>query len=115
MLEFWNVRQIKASRKPGKCFLCRGTIELGDPYTRYSGKYEGEFFDNKFHIECFDLVNNYCFDENEDEWDHDAVSDWITDTACRGCENYDDGDCERNNYRCDLALRHLNIIPGGAI
>ena len=64
-----KVKTINKSRKDHKCYQCGEIIPKGVSYKRHYGVYDGDFFDNKNHLECFDL---WCrFNESAgcgDEW-----------------------------------------------
>ena len=101
MLEFLTMTQPKA-RKQHKCYLCNYPIVYGERYVRFSGKYDGEFFDNCYHAECDELIDSYCDDVMDSEWDHDAIIDWLSDRYCRECQhgtNQDD-DCTVATLLC---------------
>ena len=59
MLEFQNYSE-PIARKDYKCFLCGEEIHAGEKYVRFSGKYDGMMFDNKFHLLCNRMIEEYC-------------------------------------------------------
>ena len=107
MLEFYTVRKSK-SRKQRKCSLCGEIIDIGERYTRYSGKYDGDFFDEKYHISCYNLIDEYCNQSIDNEYDEDWVNDWIVDTVCADCSKRHDDTCTENPFRCQKVLNTLN-------
>jgi len=101
MIEFETMAQPKA-RKQHKCYLCGYPIVYGERYFRHSGKCDGEFFDNCYHEECSDLIESYCREFMETEWDRDAISEWLSDRYCRDCRHgtEQDDDCEVSVLLC---------------
>lgn len=53
-------------RKAARCVWCNEVIEVGTPYTRQVGVYEGDFFTQKFHPEC-EAASTRFFAENPTE------------------------------------------------
>lgn len=79
MLEFSNSAYPKA-RKEYKCDLCNQIIHKGEIYHRWSGKYDGNMFDDKYHVICQKIINEYCYVMGEGEYDNDSIQDWLHDT-----------------------------------
>lgn len=50
-MEFWN-ETTPVARVQHKCDACGQTIEAGQPYSRMAGKFDGDFFTVKQHVEC---------------------------------------------------------------
>ncbi|MBQ8218367.1 MAG: hypothetical protein IJZ79_03585 [Bacilli bacterium] len=98
-MEFYNSRHVVA-RKDYKCDLCGGLISKGEKYQRVAGKYDGEFFDDKFHLTCQNIINTYCHENNDHEYCEDYIVDWLHDKHCYDCENYEDNECEVNILLC---------------
>lgn len=116
MLEFYT-STCHTARKRHTCLLCGEDIEIGERYLRESGKYEGEFFDSCYHLECDDIITRYCREMDEDEWDPDAIWEWLNDRYCRECdhgENKDD-DCPFSVMTCpvirDKVKKNFHIKP----
>jgi len=100
MLEFYKSTSPKA-RKEYKCDLCNQLIHKDEVYYRYSGKYDGEMFDYKYHLACQTLINAYC-DENDDtEYDNDSIQDWLHDKFCFDC-NQKRESCKQIEYSCPI-------------
>ena len=53
--EWMTVRNVKAARKPHKCYECSAPIFIGEPYEYTSGKWEG--YHDTFHVctRCVEL------------------------------------------------------------
>lgn len=105
MLEFYTSRFPKA-RKIHKCDLCGGTINVGEKYHRYSGKYDGDMFDDKYHIHCQNMIQSYCLEQNDTEYDNWSVQDWLHDQYCVECEHYQKDTCCTTEYRCEAIINH---------
>ena len=73
------------ARKPHKCFLCGGEIAIGEKYERYSGKYDGAFFDQCFHENCIAILDKFCRDQQDEEYQQDWVADWLYGRVCDDC------------------------------
>ena len=99
MLEFFNSTFPKA-RKEYKCDLCGEKIEKGQKYHRYSGKYDGELFDDKYHCVCQKIINAYCDWASEREYTNDEIYDYLHDEYCLDCKKYEDDECVNNPLSC---------------
>ena len=99
MLEFYNSTLQKA-RKEYACDLCNQTIRKGEIYNRHSGKYDGQMFDDKYHLTCQRIIKTYCSMMGEREYNNDSVQDWLHDTYCYDCEHYKNDDCEAFELNC---------------
>ena len=58
MSEFWNSTLIKKSRRVHRCEHCHVKIEIGQPYYKETGKYEGEFNNYSLCVRCKKLLTN---------------------------------------------------------
>ena len=108
MLDFYNSKYVKA-KKCHICDLCGGLIQKGEVYHRYAGKYDGDFFDDKFHKDCQKIISQYCEENNESEYDNDSIQDWLHDKYCHECKHdeYNGGDCEEVNLLlCPIIRKH---------
>ena len=69
-MEFWSEVQRKAA-KPHVCEACRQPINVGDRYAYMVGKFDGDFFVTKQHVECraaeVDIAHEYGLGGGE-EW-----------------------------------------------
>ena len=101
MMEFSRSAKYTA-KKPHKCFLCDEEISKGEKYERYTGKYDGDFFDQCFHRSCAALIDEFARDQQEEEYDVDWVSDWLYGRVCDDCTGKDD--CNENVFRCNKVL-----------
>lgn len=59
--EFFTHRKVRAA-KIHTCEQCRGSIEAGSHSWYCAGKYDGEFYCYREHIECRDAWNELNFD-----------------------------------------------------
>lgn len=50
---FWSPQTIRA-RKSRRCIYCGEAISVGQDYTRQSVVFEGDWFTNHYHHECYD-------------------------------------------------------------
>lgn len=106
------------ARKPHKCLLCSREIGAGERYCRRAYKCDGEFYDESYHIACWDILNEYWTKEwIMDTWDPADVRAWLEDTYCREClgEDADLADCEVPVFRCRKIIEKLteNRKEGG--
>ena len=90
------------AKKPHKCFLCGGEIAAGEKYERYSGKYDGDFFDQCFHEECIAILDKFCRDQQDEEYQQDWVADWLYVRVCDDCPKREC--CKENVFRCKNVL-----------
>ena len=100
MLEFSNNVYVKA-RKRHKCNLCHEIIEKGEIYNRYTGKYDGNFFDLKYHLTCMNFITTYGKDMEETEYDEESVYEYIEEKHCLGCQYYEK-DCSEIPFKCEI-------------
>lgn len=103
MLEFHTSRLLSA-KKIHKCSLCGGTINVGEKYNRFSGKYDGDMFDDKYHVACQNMIQSYCLDQNDTEYDNWSVADWLHDKYCVECEHYKNDTCSTSELRCQKII-----------
>ena len=101
MLEFGNSAYPKA-RKVYECDLCGQKILKGEIYYRWSGKYDGEMFDLKYHPVCQNIITTYCHAMNEQEYSYDEIYDWLHDNYCLDCKKHEEDDCEVHPVNCPL-------------
>ena len=111
MMEFSTSSLFKA-RKDHKCFLCTEPILKGEKYWNESGKYDGNFFYHHMHENCAELINTYCRESRDNEWDHDWINDWLRD-YCSDC--LQEEGCEVNIYRCPKILSWLKITTDAEV
>lgn len=105
MLDFYTITEPKA-RKNHTCDLCCRTIHKGEVYHRYSGKYNGDMFDSKYHLHCRNIIKAYCEAMGDPEYDEESISDWLHDIHCIPCEHYENDDCTNIEFSCPYILRH---------
>ena len=101
MMDFSRSSTHKA-KKPHKCFLCGGKIAIGEKYERYTGKYDGDFFDQCFHENCIAILDKFCRDQQDEEYQQDWVADWLYERVCNDCKKKEH--CEENVFRCKNVL-----------
>ena len=108
MLDFYTIQKPKA-KKEHRCDMCGCLIEKGQTYQRYSGKYCGSMFSYKYCLPCAAFIDAYC-GEVENEYDEDAISEWLAEKECSQCpcadessEQYDT--CDTTPLRCEKLRR----------
>lgn len=109
MLEFYSQFERKA-RKDHLCSLCRGTIGMGEKYIRYSGRYSGDYFDDKYHLTCQAVINEYCGRNGNNEYDDEEINYWLeSEVCCNLCDIETRDDCFNSAMRCPKVLKYLEI------
>jgi len=69
-MSFFTVTQVKATRKPCRCYWCFEHIEVGQPKTTTATVFEGDFQATDFHPECFDALRAWQkLPENKHEYE----------------------------------------------
>ena len=63
MSDFYNDAKTRKARKERPCIYCGEPIGKGDTYTFQSGNFDGSWYDNHYHQECFDDLAQAGFDE----------------------------------------------------
>ena len=53
MSDFFNPPTTQCARRPYRCIYCGETIENGHVYQKQKGVWDGEWFTNHYHPECF--------------------------------------------------------------
>ena len=97
----------RKARKPHRCDLCNGTIEPGERYEHYVGKFDGEIYTFRSHEKCkyvSDEIWDYCDPDEgmgiDDFWEgcHDVCQTFV----CPDCEKFDaeDGECHSGVAYC---------------
>ena len=101
MMEFFNGRFYTA-KKEHRCEACGDKIQIGERYKYESGKFEGEFFSRCYHTACSEVIEEFWFDIDDDEFTYDEIRDWWEDKYCYQCALWYDngGECE-----CDMDKR----------
>jgi len=111
MVEFAEVRHPVAKKKH-KCEICGKVIEVGEKYHRYSGKYEGEFYDCKYCTDCDDRIKAYLDGIDECEFDEDGVNYFLQEEFCHKCNHgcwTEDclDDCEESVWHCPIITEKI--------
>jgi len=110
MLEFYTSR-IPIARKEHECELCGGKINKGERYSYESGKYDGGFFVRKLHLDCYNILDEYCR-EVDCEFDYDLITDWWRDWHCNKCKYYDTDFCDDNGMDRICWCTKFEIMDG---
>lgn len=59
MGNFYNNAITRKAAKSHRCSYCGETIHKGTEYSHQKGRYEGSWYDNRMHFECYeDLCEN---------------------------------------------------------
>lgn len=53
MSDFYNPHVVRTARKAHKCIYCAEPINAGETYCSQTGNYDGRWYENKMHPECF--------------------------------------------------------------
>ena len=106
MLEFYS-NKFHISRKEHKCDLCGKIIHIGEKYNRYSGKYDGDMFDDCYRMTCRNIIDAFNDANGYDEYNIDWINDWLHDTYCLDCEHYENDECEYTNCSCPIIRSHF--------
>lgn len=77
------------ARKEHKCEFCRKKIAVGEKYSCFSGKYDGEFFNRKTCLPCDKMINEYCA-EVDSEFYYEEIVCYLHDKYCPKCERLED-------------------------
>lgn len=109
MLEFFNQTYPKA-KKEHTCDLCNQKIAVGEKYSRFTGKYDGDMLDVKHHLLCERMCKAYCAWANETEYANEDVQEWLREEYCHICENYEE--CTVSEFECPIIRE--NFVKGGS-
>lgn len=112
MLEFYSQTERKA-RKEHRCSVCQGTISIAEKYIHYVGRYDGIFFDDKYHLTCQAVINEYCGRNGVDVYDSEDLNNWIdAEVCCNLCDIETRDACFGSGMRCPKVLQYLEIETG---
>ena len=81
--------ETRTARKKHRCDLCGGDILPGEQYERWCSVNMGSVLESKVHKDCRHVINSYCLDVQEHEWQDDWIMEWVTDClepniSCKG-------------------------------
>ena len=129
MSEFWSSVIVKKSRKKHCCEYCGAVIEIGNSYSRESGKFEGDIQDYALCLRCRKLLDSnnptWAMDDGELGNFHDAFMDSRF-IKCQKCNSSWVGDviysddmtgvsitCDKCGeiYKVDLSAENLLSAP----
>jgi len=109
MSDFIDSKKVRA-RKEHKCHLCSTKIEKKEFYIMHSGRWEGEWFNNRLHETCDEHIRDYLNHHEETEYTPEFVEEYLFEKYCTECPflNEDD-ECEldKNIFRCDDILQKM--------
>ena len=54
MSDFYNAHEVRKARKAHQCIYCAEEIAAGNIYSHQTGVYDGRWYTNKMHTECFE-------------------------------------------------------------
>lgn len=66
----------------------REKIMPGEKYSREVGKYYGDFFERDLHTECYDVLNDFLYENEENEFSYDEINYWWRETRCDNCKHH---------------------------
>ena len=54
MSDFYHPQELRKAAKAHRCTYCAEPIVAGDEYVFQKGNYDGRWYENKMHPECFE-------------------------------------------------------------
>lgn len=114
MMEFYN-RSLPEARKTHTCEFCGKEIQSGEKYSYETGKYEGEFFVRKLCLICEQMLSDFIYESDDNEFDWWEITDWLRDKYCVDCQNSDEnGDCYDDLFpeNCERVRKEFMKIEG---
>ena len=73
-------KSMPVARKQYRCIWCPEFILKGEKHAHENSKYEGEFQDHRWHLECRNAADKY-FRENDDGFDAHTFKRGTTEEA----------------------------------
>ena len=58
MSDFHNPMTAPVARKPYRCIYCYGPIAKGETHAHQTGRYDGAWYDHRFHNECWESLTD---------------------------------------------------------
>lgn len=113
MLEFYKQSWPKA-RKYHACEFCAQKIHRGEKYSYESGKYDGDVFTRKLCLVCKNILDEFCRESGESEFEWSWITDWLSDFYCYDCEHGIKGkdDCKMQPQDCPLIRKNFEHKEG---
>lgn len=59
-MSFHNTTHVRKTRRTRWCDWCSEHIMKGDPSVATSGHCDGDFYQGRYHPECYDATGRYC-------------------------------------------------------
>lgn len=56
MSDFANPSLLRVARKEHRCIWCAHPIAVGEKYSYQTGNYDGRWYANHTHLECFETI-----------------------------------------------------------
>lgn len=80
---------VRTARKEHKCFLCQGTIKIGESYHDKAGiNYDNDLFYGKECESCQPVINEFMQSDYGDEgYNEEWINEWWHDVKCYDCKN----------------------------
>jgi len=60
MSDFYTPVQTRRAAKQHKCVYCGGPIPKGEQHQFQSGVYDGSWYNNRYHEECWHVLSEEC-------------------------------------------------------
>lgn len=109
-MDFYN-RTTPKARKEYKCEYCNRIIHIGEKHSHETGKYDGDMFSRRLDFPCYNMMEGYCSDEQENEFTWEHITDWLQSNYCYDCEHGDrkEEDCEYDYIaRCPVIRKDFD-------
>ncbi len=103
-MEFYRQEE-RVSQKERVCEMCGKPIHAGEKYSVEVGKYFGDFFQRFLHLECRDVIGEFCRSIDDSEFDYDEIADWWEAHYCNGDCKYYFPKCEPDST-CETACSY---------
>lgn len=93
MIEICNIAELTAQMNY-TCDFCGGEIKKGESYIKICENPEDGHSELSLHPICEEIIEEYCLDKYESEWDTMGVIDWLEKWMCKTCAQRDE--CEED-------------------
>ena len=109
-MDFYK-KVLRTARKQHWCDFCGQEIKAGEKYSYESWRDGGDFCQSRLCLVCRNMFDQCIKEEEQEEFTHDYVAEWLYDKYCYYCEHcknceYYDSDVQN----CPIIRKHFESL-----